>query len=105
MMKTLKGIVRLSLAKTVCKQLSLYSIGLLLSCCAGVPKFPTEQLIEYDAKNKVCGQYRITDVEHFKFEHVKDIDCPSVFGFTAEDVPKVLNWAQDVQDYAHEHCK
>jgi hypothetical protein len=85
--------------------LSTCSIAILLSCCAGLKKFPTDTLYEYDAVNKVCGQYKIVDFEHFKFEFVKDVACPSVFGFSAQDIPKVLNWAQDAQDYARQHCQ
>lgn len=77
---------------------------MLLSSCAGLKPFPTDKLIEYDAKFKVCGQYRITDPEHFKYVYVQDIPCPSFFGFTSQDIPKVENWAQDAQDYARQHC-
>lgn len=69
-----------------------------------MPKFPTDTLIEYDNKHKVCGQYKITDPEHFKYEYVKDIPCPAIFGFTSKDIPKVLDWGQDMQDYARQHC-
>lgn len=80
-----------------------FLIGINLSC-SSVPKFPTSTLIEYDAKNKVCGKYRITDPEHFKFEYVGDIQCPDIFGFTASDIPKVLDWGQDLIDYGKQHC-
>lgn len=80
-------------------------IGLSVSCCAGLRKFPTETVIEYDNKNKVCGQYKIVDFENLKFEFVGDIPCPSIFGFTSKDMPKVLDWQKDAQDYARNHCK
>lgn len=77
----------------------------LLSSCAGLKKFPTDTLIEYDSKLVVCRQYRVVDYENFKFEYVKNIVCPSVFGFTESDVPKVLNWMSDSEKYVKEHCK
>lgn len=83
----------------------IWSIALLLSACSGLKKFPTDTLIEYDAVNKVCGQYRIVDFENFKFEYVKDILCPSTFGFSSKDIPAVLNWAEDTQAYAKQHCQ
>lgn len=87
-------------------QLSICLIGsLLLSGCAGLKPFPADTLIEYDAKNKVCGEYRITDPENLKFKYVKDISCPSIFGFTSRDVPKVLNWATDAKEYVRSRCQ
>lgn len=82
----------------------LSSIG-LLSACSGLRPFPTDTLIEYDARFKVCGQYKIVDPENFKFQYVKDIPCPSVFGFTSQDVPKVLDWAADAKKYVRDRCR
>lgn len=79
-------------------------LPIFLIGCAGLPPFPTQTLIEYNAKSKVCGQYRITDPEHMKFEYVKDVPCPSIFGFTSKDIPKVLDWADDAQEFARNHC-
>lgn len=76
-----------------------------LSACAGAPVFPTDKLIEFDVENMACGQYRIVDLENFKFEYVMDIPCPSVFGFTIQDTPKVLNWMRDVKEYAKGRCQ
>ena len=86
--------------RTALKLLPICLIG-----CAGLKPFPTSTLIEYDNKHKVCGQYQIVDLEKFRFEYVKDIPCPAVFGFTAKDIPNVLNWAQDAEDYARQHCQ
>ncbi len=80
-----------------------FSIGLSVSC-AGLKPFPTKDVFEYDAKLKVCRQYVITDAEHFKFEYVKNIACISIFGFSSKDIPKVLDWGQDSQEYAKAHC-
>lgn len=80
-------------------------LALFLTACAGLPKFPTETIIEYDSKNKVCGQYKIIDYEHFKVQYVKDIPCPDVFGFSSSDISKVLDWAQDSIKYGKEHCQ
>lgn len=77
----------------------------LLSGCAGLRPFPAKYLIEYDSKHKVCGQYEIVDAENFKFKYIKDIPCPSVFGFSESDIPKVNNWVRDAIKYAREKCQ
>ena len=86
------------------------SIALTISLvgCAGLKKFPTDRIIEVDMKSKVCGEYKITDAKNLKFKWVRDIpfeQCPSTFGFTSADIPKVLNWAQDAQSYVEKNCK
>lgn len=78
---------------------------IVLSGCSGLKPFPADHIIEYDRKNKVCGYYKIVDPEHFKVEYEKDIPCPDVFGFSSKDMPNILNWAQDAQDYVRNNCK
>lgn len=76
--------------------------------CAGLKKFPEDHLWEFDPKNMACGEYKITDYEHFKYVWVQDVPiggCPAIFGFTSSAIPKVLDWAQDAIDYSKEHCK
>ncbi len=99
MRKTLR---RMSLRLT-----ALVAFALPLTCsmaCAGLKPFPERYLYEYDAKNKVCGQYQIVDQQNLKYEYVKDLPCPSLFGFTSRQIPNVLNWARDAKIYAQEHC-
>lgn len=84
--------------------LPLLSFLIVNLSCAGLRPFPTDTLIEYDSKNKVCGQYKIVDPENFEFKYVKDIPCPDVFGFLSRDVPKVLDWEKDAKSYAKQHC-
>jgi hypothetical protein len=45
------------------------------------------------------------DMENFKFEYVADIQCPSVFGFTVQDTPLVLNYLEDMRDLAKQRCR
>jgi hypothetical protein len=78
---------------------------LLLTSCAGTPKFPTEFLYEYDAKYQICAQYRVVDAENLKFAYVKDVPCMSIFGFSAADTPNVLNWARDRIRDGKERCR
>ncbi len=101
----LKHTMKLLSEKTAWQRLLICSIGLSVSCCAGLKKFPTDTLIEYDHKNKVCGKYKIVDAENFKFDYLGDIPCPDVFGFTSKDTPNVLNWLQDAKEYARNHCR
>ena len=91
-------------ARNALKQHLICLTAIVLSGCATLPPFPTTKLIEYDSKSAVCGEYRIVDPEHFKFEYVGEIACPSVFGFTVEDTPKVLNYMQDMQALAKQRC-
>lgn len=85
----------------------IVSSGLVssLTGCASLKPFPTKYVYEYDRKNKVCGQYRITDPEHLKVEYEKDIPCIDIFGFSSSDIPKVLDWAEDAQEYVRVNCK
>lgn len=84
--------------------LVIFSTVLLLSC-AGLKKFPTDKLIFYDVKANLCTEYKIIDFEHFKVSPQGDVKCPAVFGFTSEDIPKVLNWMDDALAYSKQHCQ
>lgn len=94
----------MKMLKAVRKGFALLLISLIVMGCAGLKPFPVRTLIEYDNKFKVCGMYEIVDLENLKYEYVKDIPCPSVFGFSSKDVPKVLDWAKDAQSYAKQKC-
>lgn len=86
----------------------ILSIATLLSGCAGLKKFPEDRLWEFDAKDRVCAEYKITDYEHFKYVWLRDVplnQCPSIFGFTTKAIPKVLDWAQDSVEYGRTHCR
>lgn len=83
-------------------------IVLGLSACAGAPKFPEAFIYEFDPKEPVCAEYKITDVENFKYIWVRDIpfaQCPAIFGFTPVQVPNVFNWGIEVRDYSKKHCQ
>lgn len=108
MTPTLKLTKRLNLALSGFRRPRIYLTGsllLLLTSCAGLKPFPTSTLYEYDAQYKVCGQYQITDPANLKFAYVKDVPCPSIFGFNSSDIPKVLNWVQDAEAYAKANCQ
>ncbi len=67
-----------------------------------------DRLWEFDAKSNVCAEYKIVDFENFKYVWLRDVEraqCPSIFGFTAHDIPKVENWKADAIRYGKEHCK
>lgn len=89
--------------------LSICLMGfLILSGCEKAPKFPTRSLWEVDAGNNVCGEYEITEGSKYSARHVKDWPmekCNGVFGFSTEDIPKVITWAEDMQSYAKRRCK
>lgn len=76
-----------------------------LSACAGMPKFPSKDLIEYDAKLFVCRHYRIVKFDPFQFDGGEIIKCPSVFGFTSTDVPKVLDYIDAATAYGKANCR
>ena len=77
--------------------------------CAGLKKFPTERVWEYDRKAQVCGEYEILDYDpRLRFRHVRDVplsQCPAIFGFTSSDIPKILNWAEDAVAYGKRRCE
>lgn len=80
-------------------------LAVFLTGCQSLKPFPSDHIIEYDRKNKVCGYYKIVDPEHLKVEYVKDIPCPDVFGFESKDIPKILDWAEDAQEYVRTKCQ
>lgn len=89
------------------RRLLICSTVLLLSACAGLPKFPTDRLWEFDPKSNVCGEYQITDAEKMQFRHLRDVpreQCPAIFGFKSDTIPKVLDWASDAIAYSKQHC-
>ncbi len=103
-MLTSRLMKRLTLKQSALRLLSILSIGLSVSC-SGLKPFPTTKFVGYDEKLKICREYRLIDQENIKFEFVQNIPCPSVFGFTSADTPKVLNWIADAKDYVRNHCK
>lgn len=80
-------------------------VSVLSGCASRLKPFPTDHLIEYDNKSKVCGYYKITDPENLKFKYVNDVPCPAVFGFESKDIPNILNWSSDALDYVKNNCK
>jgi hypothetical protein len=73
----------------------IFSIGTTFSCATGLQPFPATFIYEYDPVTPICAQYRITSLEKLTYEWVQDIQidqCPAIFGFSAEDTPKVLRW-------------
>lgn len=86
----------------------VFLMAIALSGCSGLRKFPSDRLWEFDARENVCAEYRITDPEGFRFVHVRDVPrdkCPSIFGFTTVEIPKVLDWGRDAVKYGKEKCK
>lgn len=104
MMLTLKHIMKLKQEPIVLRLLLICCLGLVVSC-SGLKPFPVDTVVEYDAKNQVCGLYKITDYENLKFEYVSDTPCSDLFGFKAKDMPKVLDWEADAIKYSKQHCK
>lgn len=81
---------------------------LLLSGCAGLAPFPTNMVWETDLKAGVCGQYKVVNPEKLQFAHVRDwplSKCDGTFGFSAEDVPKVFDWARTAIQKCKQGCK
>lgn len=87
---------------------SLFLVAGCLSACSGLKPFPTKTVWEFDSRTQVCGEYQITDPVALTVKHLRDVplsQCPAVFGFSTQDVPKVMSWARDAQKYVKEHCK
>ena len=91
------------------KLVLIFSTALSLSACAGLKPFPVKYVYEVDTKNKICGQYQITQVRpKLQFKHVKDLPldvCNGVFGFATGEIAKVLDWADEAAGYAEQRCK
>lgn len=87
------------------------SIGVLsfTAGCAGLDPFPADRLWEVDLRSKNCGEYVISQSgENLSFRHLKDhplSECPNVFGFSAKDIPKVIDWSEDAIRFAKRKCK
>lgn len=77
--------------------------------CACLKPFPAKHVWEYDPKGKVCGQYAIVAYDpKLQFKHVKDVplaQCPAIFGFTAAEMPKVLDWSEDALRCSKQNCR
>lgn len=83
----------------------------LLSGCAGLPcqrQFPTDRLWEFDPKYQTCAEYKVIDFERLLFGFVREVpmeQCPAIFGFTHDQIPKVLDWGRKQIQCAKEKCK
>lgn len=56
----------------------------------------------------VCGEYKIQDPAKRKISHVQDhplSKCAGMFGFSSRDIPKILDWAEDVEKLANQRCR
>lgn len=108
-MQTLKKFKKPLLVQNVSKLLWIFLTATSLSACSGLRKFPTKYVYEVDLKDKVCGQYEITQVRpELAFRYVKDMSldaCNGVYGFSTRDMPDVLDWLDDAGDYAEQKCK
>lgn len=108
MRKTPLNTSKLKYALRRLKPLKVCLIAIAASACQGAPKFPVTTVWETDIENGVCGEYQVVDFENMKVRHVKDwplIRCDGVFGFSTRDIPKVLRWGEQTQNYAKDHCK
>jgi hypothetical protein len=86
--------------------LKIYLTIISLSLCACAQEFPANYLYHIDANKQICDQY-VIDKKNVKFKFSKAIpfaECPSTFGFTEEDTPKVLNWVRRMKKKV-EACK
>jgi len=87
--------------------LLIFSIVIILSGCGkDAPVFPVKNIYEVDLDFNVCGEYKINQKTRMK-EHVKDYPiekCNGVFGFQAEDVPKIDDWIDDMIRYLKKQC-
>jgi len=83
----------------VLKMLLSSSIALVaLNGCVHSRPFPVDELYEFDRELDTCAVYTLVNKETFKFAYKKDLpraECPNIFGFTADDTAKVLDWAAD----------
>lgn len=98
--ETLKPVQNVSKLLLICSTLLLVS-------CQGAPVFPTKTLWEVDTDFGVCGEYEITDLKNYKYRHVKDWPiekCNGVFGFSAEDRPKVISWLKAIKKHFEQVC-
>lgn len=88
--------------------LPLTCLTALTVSCAGLKKFPTDRIYEFDPKTPICAEYKIVNYEKLQYKWVQDIPfekCPAIFGFKAEEIPKVLDWTEDAIAYSKRHCK
>lgn len=75
----------------------LMALALSFCACAKLPEFPAEFIFEADMQSKVCGKWKIIDKERLLVEHVQDLPlekCHGIFGFSVNDMPKVLDWSR-----------
>ena len=65
---------------------------IFISSCSD--KFPANELIHKDQKNKICDVYLIDeDTIKIKYDHsIKYEECPQIFGFRHTDIGKISSW-------------
>lgn len=84
------------------------ALATTLVSCAGLKKFPADNIYEVDIANKACGEYKIVDYERLLFEHVRDLPlsaCEGVFGFSSKQIAPVMNWSRDAIIFVKQNCK
>lgn len=100
--------------------LPLICSTVIISGCAGAPKFPDVRVWEtaYSPATEggepqwFCGEYKVREgvksAKDVKFDPVKDHNisqCKGVFGFKDKDFPAVLDWMTATEKYYKDKLK
>lgn len=75
-----------------------FVLSMLMACSPDV--LPTKYVYNVDINKGVCDRYVVSDYEDIKFRFEKAIptkECPSIFGFDANDTGKVMSYIRRVK--------
>lgn len=88
----------------------IFLISLMLyGCNSSAPRFPDlkfHYLIISEGSKPICVRYDIISLRPYKITNptVFDISsCESVGGYKPEDMQAILNWSEDIIEWAEKH--
>lgn len=96
----------------VAKALALILIFFWVTGCGlKIPDFPKikrQYVVLMVNSNAYCAEYEVISTDPYKIKFLANWPiemCDKVGGFKPEDVQSILNWKEDVQEWASQHCK
>lgn len=86
----------------------LLTASLISGCASGLPTFPSDYIFVIRPEKQACSMHKIIKKDPVTVDkgyYLPWEECPTVYGFSEQDTPKVLSWIRKAQELAKKKCK